>query len=171
MAGAVTGDLADRAAQPWRIRFDPATGDLWIGDVGQGAWEEIDVARAGVGGLDFGWNRMEGFHCYAPSEGCDQTGLTLPVAEYGHDLGCAVIGGVVVRDLGPAGARRPVPVLGFLLEPPVAARPVRRSGRREPVLAGQAQGSISSITEAEDGTVLATDLQNGRLLAVQAAAP
>ena len=41
---------------------------------------------------------MEGFHCYEPSTGCDQTGLTLPVAEYGHDEGCAVIGGVVVRD-------------------------------------------------------------------------
>ena len=40
---------------------------------------------------------MEGFHCFKPSDGCDQTGLTLPVAEYGHDLGCAVIGGVVVR--------------------------------------------------------------------------
>ena len=88
---------------PWRMRFDRATGDLWIGDVGQNAWEEIDVARAGVGGLDFGWNRMEGFHCYSPPTGCDQTGLTPPVAEYGHDLGCAVIGGVVVRD--PADGR------------------------------------------------------------------
>ena len=83
---------------PWRIRFDGETGNLWIGDVGQGAWEEIDVAPAGVGGLNFGWNRMEGFHCYEPTEGCDETGLTLPVAEYGHGLGCAVIGGVVVRD-------------------------------------------------------------------------
>ena len=53
---------------PWRFRFDRTTGDLWIGDVGQNAWEEIDVARAGVGGLDFGWNRMEGFHCYNPAE-------------------------------------------------------------------------------------------------------
>ena len=82
------------------MRFDRATGDLWIGDVGQNAWEEVDVARAGVGGLDFGWNTMEGFHCYQPASGCDQTGLTLPVTEYGHDLGCAVIGGVVVRDPG-----------------------------------------------------------------------
>ena len=47
---------------PWRIRFDRATGDLWIGDVGQNEREEIDVARAGVGGLDFGWNVMEGSH-------------------------------------------------------------------------------------------------------------
>ena len=54
---------------PWRFRFDRQTGDLWIGDVGQDAWEEIDVARAGVGGLDFGWNRTEGFHCYDPPTG------------------------------------------------------------------------------------------------------
>jgi glucose/arabinose dehydrogenase len=83
---------------PWRIRFDDATGDLWIGDVGQGEWEEIDVARAGASGLNYGWNRMEGFDCFEPRDGCDQSGLTLPVAVYGHGLGCAVIGGVVVRD-------------------------------------------------------------------------
>ena len=83
---------------PWRMRFDQPTRDLWIGDVGQNAWEEIDVARGGTGGLNFGWNRMEGFHCYAPASGCDQTGLTMPVTEYGHEDGCAVIGGVVVHD-------------------------------------------------------------------------
>ena len=82
---------------PWRMHFDPLNGDLWIGDVGQGAWEEIDVARAGVGGLDYGWNTMEGTHCYQPQSGCDQAGLTLPVSEYDHSLGCAVIGGVVAR--------------------------------------------------------------------------
>lgn len=154
---------------PWRIRFDPANGDLWIGDVGQNAWEEIDVARAGVGGLDFGWNRMEGFHCYAPSEGCDQTGLTLPVAEYGHDLGCAVIGGVVVRGSGqPALDGRYLfsdSCSGnlWLLDPAGKAR-------RDPMLAGRWPGSISSINEAEDGTVLATDLQHGQLLQVSAVA-
>jgi glucose/arabinose dehydrogenase len=82
---------------PWRFSFDRLTGDLWIGDVGQDRWEEIDHAGAGLGGQDYGWNRMEGFHCYAPASGCDQAGLTLPVAEYGHDAGCAVTGGFVYR--------------------------------------------------------------------------
>jgi glucose/arabinose dehydrogenase len=155
---------------PWRIRFDLATGDLWIGDVGQSAWEEIDVARAGVAGLNFGWNRMEGFHCYQPARGCDQTGLTLPVAEYGHDKGCAVIGGVVVRDSGqPELDGRYVfsdscSVNLWLLDP-------AGNARREPDLAGHWSGSISSIALADDGTVLVTDLQKGQLLALEAAAP
>ena len=82
--------------------FDAATGDLWIGDVGQGAWEEIDVARQGQKGLNFGWNTMEGFDCFRPSDGCDQNGLALPVATYGRDFGCAVVGGVVVHDAAQA---------------------------------------------------------------------
>jgi glucose/arabinose dehydrogenase len=82
---------------PWRLSFDRATGDLWIGDVGQNAWEEVDVAPARAGGLDFGWNRMEGAHCYQPAQGCDTSNLVMPVAEYGHDQGCTVIGGVVYR--------------------------------------------------------------------------
>src|SRR5438132_674908 len=68
---------------PWRFSFDRETGDLWIGDVGQGAWEEVDAEPASDrGGRDYGWNVMEGRHCYA-SDPCDPTGLTPPVAEYG----------------------------------------------------------------------------------------
>ena len=86
---------------PWRFSFDRANGDLWIGDVGQDAVEEIDVARASEGGgrgLNYGWNRMEGTHCFNSILGCDQTGLTAPFTEYEHGSGdCAVIGGYVYR--------------------------------------------------------------------------
>src|SRR6478736_1948718 len=82
---------------PWRFSFDRATGDLWIGDVGQGAWEEVDVARAGTSAENYGWNRMEATHCFRPSAGCDESGLTMPVAEYSHSDGCTVIGGYVYR--------------------------------------------------------------------------
>jgi len=82
---------------PWRFSFDRDTGALYIGDVGQGAWEEIDVAAKGRGGQDYGWNIREGTHCYDPSSGCRSSGLTPPVFEYGHDQGCAVIGGYVDR--------------------------------------------------------------------------
>jgi hypothetical protein len=87
---------------PWRFSFDRATGDLYIGDVGQGAHEEIDVSTAADGpgrGLNFGWNRMEGAHCYPPAAGdaCDQSGLTPPALSYDHPDGCSVTGGYVYR--------------------------------------------------------------------------
>ena len=83
---------------PWRISFDRSSGDLWIGDVGQGDWEEVDYLPAGSrGGANFGWSIMEGNHGY---DGQVQPGLLLPVAEYGHaDTlgGCSVTGGYVYR--------------------------------------------------------------------------
>lgn len=82
---------------PWRFSFDSATGDLYIADVGQSSYEEVNFQPAASGGGEnYGWNIMEGAHCY-PSPPCDQTGLVLPVAEYDHSLGCAVIGGLVYR--------------------------------------------------------------------------
>ena len=85
---------------PWRFSFDRANGDLWIGDVGQGAWEEVDVARSAAGGgrgLNFGWNVLEGDHCYNATT-CVRTGKTAPIAEYPHGTGdCAITGGFVYR--------------------------------------------------------------------------
>ncbi|MEO7118998.1 MAG: PQQ-dependent sugar dehydrogenase [Candidatus Limnocylindrales bacterium] len=82
---------------PWRFSFDRETGDLWIGDVGQGLYEEIDAEPAGQGGRNYGWNVMEGRSCY-DADACDQTGLTLPVAAHHHQEGvCAIIGGYVYR--------------------------------------------------------------------------
>ena len=83
---------------PWRFSFDRATGDLWIGDVGQDRWEEVDRVHAGdSGGRNFGWNVMEGRHCFSPADGCRTEGLTLPVVEYDHGQGCAITGGFVYR--------------------------------------------------------------------------
>ena len=85
---------------PWRFSFDRGTGDLYIADVGQGSWEEVDVQPAPtVIGGNYGWNIMEGRHCYPPTTtSCDQTGLTLPVLEYDHSSGaCSITGGFVYR--------------------------------------------------------------------------
>ena len=79
---------------PWRMEFDPKTGALWTGDVGQREIEEIDRIEPGA---NYGWNRLEGTQCFAPREGCDPEGTVLPVAEYAHNLGCSVTGGVVYR--------------------------------------------------------------------------
>jgi glucose/arabinose dehydrogenase len=87
---------------PWRFAFDRSAGLLYIGDVGQGAWEEVDVQPASQGGLNYGWRLMEGAHCYNPTN-CSSAGLVLPAVEYDHANGqCAVIGGFVYR-----GARSP----------------------------------------------------------------
>jgi glucose/arabinose dehydrogenase len=83
---------------PWRYSFDRATGDLWIADVGQNAYEEIDrVAAGSAGGLNFGWPIAEGLHCYPSGTQCDVSPYTQPVAEYGRDGGCSVTGGYVYR--------------------------------------------------------------------------
>lgn len=97
-AGAAPEVWAYGLRNPFRIAVDRATGDLYIGDVGQGRVEEIDVGLASRrGGENYGWNVTEGSQCYQPASGCDRTGLTPPVYEYTHAEGCSVTGGVVYR--------------------------------------------------------------------------
>jgi glucose/arabinose dehydrogenase len=83
---------------PWRFSFDRCTGDLYIGDVGQGAFEEVDVEPAGQGLKNYGWDIMEGNDCHEPPNNCDMSGLTPPTVEYSHNSGgCSVTGGYVYR--------------------------------------------------------------------------
>lgn len=80
---------------PWRFSFDADTGELWTGDVGQNSYEEIDIIENGG---NYGWNIMEGTHCFDPPEGCDTSGLELPVWEYDRSQGdVSVTGGYVYR--------------------------------------------------------------------------
>ncbi|HZB58934.1 MAG TPA: PQQ-dependent sugar dehydrogenase, partial [Actinomycetota bacterium] len=89
---------------PWRFSFDAGTGDLWIGDVGQNAYEEIDYQPAGSGGRNYGWNRREGRHPYSGGE--RPSGAVDPVIEYGRAGGaCTVIGGFVYRGRRIGGLR------------------------------------------------------------------
>jgi glucose/arabinose dehydrogenase len=87
---------------PWRFSFDPCTGDMYIGDVGQGSIEEVDFEPAGTSGRNYGWRLMEGGDCFNPDSGCDATrqNLVLPVATYDHGVGVSITGGHVYR--GPA---------------------------------------------------------------------
>lgn len=79
---------------PWKISVDKPTGTIWAGDVGQGAREEIDIIEKGG---NYGWNTMEGFACYSPSQNCNTKGLALPVWDYGRGDGNSITGGVVYR--------------------------------------------------------------------------
>jgi Glucose/sorbosone dehydrogenases len=77
---------------PWRFSFDPQASLLWVSDVGQDRMEEIDLVDKGK---NYGWNIMEGTLCYNPASGCNTNGLELPIYEYDHSLGDAIIGGYV----------------------------------------------------------------------------
>ena len=86
---------------PWRYSFDRQTGDLYIADVGQGNWEEVDVATSTSGrgrGINYGWSVMEANHCYPPGTPCSTSGLTVPQLEYDHSAGgCSITGGYPYR--------------------------------------------------------------------------
>jgi glucose/arabinose dehydrogenase len=78
---------------PWRFSFDSVSGQLWVADVGQNQYEEVDLVEKGK---NYGWNTMEGFHCFNISE-CDKAGFALPLVEYDHRQGISITGGYVYR--------------------------------------------------------------------------
>lgn len=97
VVGAMEEVWAYGLRNPWRFSFDGVgdeAGRLWVADVGQNRWEEIDVVERG---LNYGWNVMEGAHCFSPALNCNTSGLQLPVIEYDHSDGCSVTGGYVYR--------------------------------------------------------------------------
>jgi glucose/arabinose dehydrogenase len=146
---------------PWRISFDRVTHNLFIGDVGQDRYEEIDrELDSSTGGLNYGWRVMEGTHCYPSGDSCNKTGKVLPVAQYSHSLGCSVTGGYVYR-----GAHRDLQglyVYGDFCSGRLWTMNEDGTGdtlRRDTALA------ITSFGENEAGELFVTDL-NGALYRV-----
>lgn len=141
---------------PWRWSFDRGTGELWVGDVGQDAWEEID--RVELGG-NYGWNIMEGAHCYNAAS-CDQTGLIPPVVEYPHTEGCSVTGGFVYR-----GTQVPdldgVYVYGDYCTGTIWG--VAQSSPGTPTLLANSDLYISSFAEANNGELYVLDRATGTI--------
>jgi glucose/arabinose dehydrogenase len=145
---------------PWRFSFDRSTGDLYLGDVGQAAVEEVDFQpAAGPGGQNYGWNIMEGSTCFGTTA-CDRTGLTLPVFEYGHAGGdCSVTGGFVFR--GQAfPSLQGIYLLGDFCSGRI--RGVRRAGAGwEGTLLLDTTLSISTFGEDEAGNLYVADFGTG----------
>lgn len=145
---------------PWRFSFDRLTADLYIGDVGQNLYEEVDYQAAGSpGGENYGWRLMEGDQCFGAST-CDRTGLTLPVVTYDHyDGNCSVTGGMVYR-----GAQQPA-LSGLYLYGDFCSGRIwglRRDGAGWKV--GQLHQQdlrIVSFGEDEQGEVYLADLRSG----------
>ena len=154
---------------PWRFSFDRRTGDLWIGDVGQNRYEEINLSTAPTAGraVNYGWRVLEGTSCFNPSSGCSTSGKTPPMAVYSHSLGCSVTGGYVYRGLAYRGL-----VGGYLFgdfcSGRVWALKAHGPASQSPVLMADTNLSISSFGEGQDGTLYVTDLGSGDIWAVVA---
>ena len=146
---------------PWRFAFDRDTGDLYIADVGQTLWEEVNFQPASSpGGENYGWNIMEGAHCFQ-SVTCDTTGLTLPVVEYDHSLGCSITGGVVYR-----GAAYPALRGAYLYADYCSGRiwSLKRDGVAwEASLLLDTPYRITAFGEDEDGNVYLTHYTSGEI--------
>jgi glucose/arabinose dehydrogenase len=155
---------------PWRFSFDRSTGDLWIGDVGQDRYEEIDRALRSSGGgrgVNFGWRVLEGRACYNPSSGCSTSGKQGPIASYSHSYGCAVTGGYVYR-----GTRYPVLVGGYLFADFCSGRiwslvAIGRSSQTPQLLLSSGH-TISSFGEGNDGSLYLCDLASGEVFLITA---
>jgi glucose/arabinose dehydrogenase len=145
---------------PWRFSFDRATGNLYIADVGQGQYEEIDVQPVGSrGGENYGWNKMEGEHCFQASS-CDSAGLVAPIAEYDHSLGCSITGGYVYR--GTAFPRlQGLYFYGDYCSGRVWALDPAAPDRGEQRELLQSKLNISSFGEDQAGELYLTDLGGG----------
>lgn len=142
---------------PWRNSFDRLTGDLWIADVGQSAYEEVNQ-NGNARGSNYGWNKLEGRHLYPSGNRCQNDCKTLPTVEYGQSQGrCSVTGGYVSRRAGAALAGRYI--FGDFCSGDIWDIPAGHSGS-DPLPAPFASGRlISSFGEGADGTIYLTDLR------------
>ena len=149
---------------PWRFSFDRLTGDLYIGDVGQNKWEEIDFQPAvSQGGENYGWRIVEGAHCFNPATACARERLTAPAYEYSQSEGCSVTGGYVYR--GPTLAE----LVGTYFFADYCAGTIWGLARdadgawaRTTIL--ETGFSVSSFGEDEAGELYVLDYSGGRVL-------
>lgn len=155
---------------PWRYSFDPATGDLWIGDVGQGGFEEVNRQPAGVGGMNFGWNRMEGMRCYQVA--CEVSDYVLPVSGYTHDPDCAIVGGHIYRGSD-------IPDLygwyvfgdfcsGTIRAIDAAAASTPDAGLQDPIILLDSDAVLVSFGESRSGELYVVDIAGNVSLLVEA---
>jgi glucose/arabinose dehydrogenase len=147
---------------PWRFSFDRQTGDLFIADVGQDTYEEVNFqAAANAGGANYGWNIMEGLHCYTASP-CDQNSLKLPIIEYDHSHGdCSIIGGYIYR-----GSRYPALGGVYLYGDYCSGRiwGVKLTGTAvENRLLLDSGMFLSTFGEDEDGNIYVADYGSGKI--------
>ena len=145
---------------PWRFSFDRITGDLYIADVGQNDWEEINFQPAdSLGGENYGWSNMEGNHCYRL--GCESGIFSAPIAEYRHSNGtCSVTGGYVYRGEALLHMRGSY-VYGDFCSGTIWTISRTMSGDWDEALIIESELQISSFGEDEFGEVYVVDYAGG----------
>jgi glucose/arabinose dehydrogenase len=149
---------------PWRFSFDRDTGDLWIADVGQSAFEEVNREPARIeGGLNYGWRAMEGFACY--ESGCEPQDYVDPVITYSHDFGCSITGGYVYRGTEFPNLRGAY-IAGDYCSGNVWAIPANTRRSEDPAPLVDTGFSISSFGEDEAGELYVVDAAGGEILRV-----
>jgi len=151
---------------PWRFSFDRSTGELYIADVGQNAWEEVDVEPAGSGGRNYGWNRFEGTHPYPPDAKRDAGGFTMPVVEYDRSAGQSVTGGFVYR-----GKQSPGLTGVYFYADYSSGRlwALRRAGTGwETALVAETGRAIAGFGQDDAGEIYVLDVERGDVLRIVA---
>ncbi|HEV2121364.1 MAG TPA: PQQ-dependent sugar dehydrogenase [Chloroflexota bacterium] len=154
---------------PWRYTFDRATGDLYIADVGQNAYEEVNFQPAGAGGQNYGWPRMEATHCFPPSTECDRSGLTIPIGEYGRTDGISITGGYVYRGQAQPQLQGAY-IFGDFGSGKIWTLHRDASESWVQTLMTDSPAQISSFGEDEAGELFLTSLVNGNVYRVVAVA-
>lgn len=169
---------------PWRCAFDAVTGDLYITDVGQHAWEEINFQKAdSAGGENYGWNCMEGSHCSSDSGcgpgacACFDAALVRPVHEYDHSIGFAITGGEVYRGCAMSGAQGRFffgdgasKVWSFMLISGDVTDLVEHTAEFDPGV-GLSLGSLASFGRDADGEIYMVDLNDGEVFKIVPVGP
>ncbi|MGD9933310.1 MAG: sorbosone dehydrogenase family protein [Dehalococcoidia bacterium] len=153
---------------PWRFSFDRETGDLWIADVGQNEYEEVNLQpAASAGGENYGWSVMEGTHCFRPADGCDTSGKVLPVHEYSHDDGgCSVTGGYRYRGADVPGLRGLYVFVDYCQRDLLALAPDGAGWRVLSI--GRTPGRVSAFGEDEAGELYLVSDGDGGLYRITA---
>jgi glucose/arabinose dehydrogenase len=147
---------------PWRFSFDRASGRLFAGDVGQDNFEEIDIVQKGG---NYGWSIMEGMHCFNPPSGCNMAGLTLPIAEYSHAEGDAIIGGFVYHGSALQGLQGAY-IFGDLGTGKIWELVETSPNQWTRTLLAQTGITIGSFGQDQNGELYVVDIGAGRVLKI-----
>lgn len=168
MAGFGTMDCPEIYAwglrNPWRFSFDLQNGDLWVGDVGQGSWEEVDRIELG---LNYGWDEREGAHCFEPANGCSLNNVD-PITEYDHSVGQSITGGYVYR-----GTQNPslqgTYVFGDFVSGRIWGIPADSQQGVAPAELLDTSLGIASFAQSPDGEIYVIDYGTGEIHQIVAA--